>query len=309
MTTGSFTVLEKDPMFSQISVLDKWVKVYDSTGALRCWGPLTTADEQGLPDGQVKIVCTFVSKIFELSRRYVSYLQTPVASQDVADVAFALLARANVFRNTGISAGVNEGPYFNVGSVFQYKDVNVLNTISELSAMTGSFEWRLVQSDGSPPSSALWLEDSVGSDRTASVFLEHGWGKRNVTSYTYKTDGSQVIVTAGAGLTTYGMRLEPEPIYGSGSSGIIPGGAQQLSFQNRVSGLAAAYRAVPRRLLNVIMAPNSLIYGTNYTEGDFVTSRVFRAGSNRASGTQRIWSVTVTIDDNGREIASLVMQP
>lgn len=322
--TGSFSITEKDPMFTKLETMSTRVKVYDSTGALRCYGPILGTDEQGRADGQVSITATFADQSYELSRRAIKSYFPPIVMNgpDVGVVTHDLLTKANAVRASGILPGVNQGPWFVSKPQYSWR-MSVLSAITELTAMDGSFEWALRYVDDTPPidtSPAMYLDllDRVGSDLSGSVFLDHGWagGNRNVQSYSYKKTGelmaNAIYARAEAGsqlgasvasMTTYNMRLEDIV-----SAGYAVTGPPLADLLARLVAFHLLYRKDPRRMLDVTLMPNGLIYGVNYVVGDTVTSRVSRAGSTRVSGAQRIWRATVNLDDNDRETASLSMQ-
>lgn len=329
--TATVKIPQTEPLYGTVTDGQSRIRVFDSTGTLRMFGPMISRDEEGGPDGLVYATLNFADQAWEFTKRIVNH--NPVfplfeKNTSVDQIAFACLNAANTDRATGIVTG-------NVTGSFPIRNIqvqlsNLAGVIQQLSALQGSFEWMLRYADVAAPYSGaptiyLDLATATGADRHATIFLEYNTGRNNVQTYKRTVgidtacnwiavygganpsiqNSGPIVATAfdSTSMTTNNSRWEDTVTVGD------------IVDQNMLQDLANAHIAIrknPRTIVDLTVNPlsNSCpIYGTDYTVGDKFTARCVVGSTTTVNGTARMWGVDISIDDNGVETPTFKMVP
>jgi hypothetical protein len=316
---ASCTIRQDDPLWKSVEAGKSMLKVYDSGGTLRLFGPVITDDEQAEGLG-AKVTISAADLSWELTKRFFAKdttgIGTTYTTTDSGAIAFAILALVNADRATGITAGT-AGSFVTRTVTYLWKQA--LQALAELGAIDSSYEWglRYVESTpGAAPTVYLDLAAQVGSDRTTSVFLEYGTGKANVMKYgRVRTidqqatrvwalgSGSTLAVEASdsAAETAYAARREDVVSYGDITNG---GLITALATAN------VAVRANAQKIVSLTTFPvNAPRFGVDYGLGDYVSARVLINNTARVNGAVRVWGGRIAIDEVGNEQPSLILTP
>lgn len=191
-----------------------------------------------------------------------------------------------------------------------------LDAIVELSSIAGSYEWSLRYVDGSPPTVYLDLVGVMGTDRTASIFLEYGTGKRNCKTYgrirSIDTHATRVwALGSGSTQAVQAYDTGAEARYHARREDVLSFG--DITVAGLLDALASQHVAVrkdPRQLVS--LAPLTTAapkYGVDYQLGDRLSARVVVNRRTRVDGAARVWGADITIDELGNETPTLRLVP
>jgi hypothetical protein len=314
--TAGVRLRQDDELWSLVAAGDTTLKVYNTAGLLQLWGPIVADEEQADGAGAtVKVTAADLS--WELARRYVGKDTTGrgliYTNQDSGVIAFDILAQLNAEHATGITAG-QTGTYVHRDVTYLWK--RALDALSELGASAGSYEWILRYVDGSPPSVFLDLVGIVGGDRTTTVFLEYGTGKRNCKSYgRVRTIDQQAtrVWALGAGSTQAVQAYDDaaEAAYSARREDVLSfGDIGSIALLDSLAAAHVAVRKDPRQLVSLTaFAKSAPKYGVDYTVGDRVSARVVVNNVIRVAGAVRVWNASIAIDELGNEQPELALVP
>ena len=319
--TAGFRITDQDPMWDRIEAGEAMLKVYDSAGSLRLYGPVVADEETGRGQGaEVQVAAADLA--WRFGKRYVAKDTTGVGttytSQDSAQIALTALAAVNADGATGVQAGNADACVTRTLTVLWKK---YLDLLSELSAIEGSYEWGLRYVDGSEgaaPSAYLDLLARWGTDRTSgsgAVFLEYGCGRRNCGGYsrarTIDQLATDVWVLGGGGtVVTRAENAGARTSFGRHEDVISYGDITTASLLDALAAAHVAIRRQPRQIWNLTPFPKlAPRYGVDYTVGDLIVGRVAVRGQTRVAGILRAWAVDVDIDELGNEKPTLRLTP
>jgi hypothetical protein len=312
--TASFRIRADDPLWDTIVTDETNLKVYDSEGNLRFYGPIIGDNEEASGQGaSVQFVAADVT--WNLGKRFTGKDTTGIGTthtgKDSGQIIYDILDQINGEKDTGVTVG-SKDTFVARTTTLLWK--NVLAVLTELGAIAGSYEWELRYVDGNPPIAYLDLREQVGGDRTSSVFLEYGTGLLNCKAYSrsrsierkatrvWALGGNSTLTAAAsnAGYETFG-RWEDVLTYSDISSAAL------------LDALVAAHVAIrsrSRTLVGLVPFPKTAPkYGVDWFAGDRVNARVVVRRSVRVSGFARIWAAGITIDELGNENPTLVLEP
>jgi hypothetical protein len=174
--TASFHIRADNQLYDRIAGGDTMLKLYDSGQRLCYYGPLV-ADEESAQGQGASVNCSSADLSWFLARRFVGKDSDGVGLQytdvDSGVIAYDLLSKVNTERPTGITAG-SADTFITRTVGYQWK--RMMDALSELGAIDGSYEWQLRYVDGTPPTVYLDLRGRFGSDQSGVVFLEYGTG-------------------------------------------------------------------------------------------------------------------------------------
>jgi hypothetical protein len=321
-----------DRFFGQLAVWQHRLRMYDSTGALRFYGPLLTreiddAGGGGAP-GLWQETLTFVDLTQQWDWRQVGrdrngapYVLT---STYPSSMAIHLLNNTNSDLATGIIAGTDGivGTQFSLSVNW----TSLMAAITELAAPYGSFEWQLRYQEVAPPYAGpptIYFDAiaKVGTDRRTSTFWElvPSSGKGNIGTTKYTESGEQLITVCNVFGSDNKIGFQGdigghEAIYNCRMGDVVSvGDISDQTMLNMVAQAHVTVRNVPRVLLEVQPPPSvsAPVYGVDYQNGDIVTVRIVvpDAGFTLVNGALRIWGVQVTVDDNGVEVPQFTLMP
>jgi hypothetical protein len=313
-STASFRVRSGTSLWSEVLAGDTMLKVYDSTHTLVFYGEIITdelsATGQG---GSVALTASDLSWRLEgrLTGKDFEGVGDEYVDRDSGLIVFDALDQVNGEQPTGIVKG-NRDSFVNRTMTLLWK--NVLELLNELGAIASSYEWRLRYVDGTPPAVYLDLLTLVGEDKSDTVFFEYGMGLNNCNAYS-RTRSMQSLATRVYALGGGGSFVAEA--YDSGAE-TIRRVERQLTYQDittpsMVDALAAAhvtFRSRPRRVVRFTPTVNTgPQFGEDWRIGDFVTARAQVSDVVDVNGRCRIWGASISIDENGNELATPRMEP
>lgn len=313
--TAGFRILATDPLWELIAAGDATLKVFDEAGNLCFYGPIVSDEEVGTGMGAT-VQVSAASIAWNLGKRFTGKDTTGVGvtytAQDAGTIMAGVLAEVNAEKPTGITIGTVDS-FLHQTTTFLWK--RVLDALNELGGISGSYEWEIGYTDGTPPTCVLNLRAQLGSDRSSSVYLEYGAGTRsNCSAYRRARtidqmatrvwalgNGSTVVSTASDATAETIHRYEDVLSYGSiGSSALL----------DALAAANVAIRKQPRVLVGLTpFPPTAPRFGVDWQRGDLVSARVVVNGSVRVEGVGRIWGASVQVDELGNEAATLQLEP
>jgi hypothetical protein len=317
--TATCVIREVDPLWTTLQTGPSRLKVYDSAGNLRFFGPVIS-DEETAEGGGASVKITAADLSFELAHRFIARdihgISTTFLNKRPDQIVSSTLSSVNGDRATGISMG-SVGSFIKLPTV-SYLWKPALDIIVELAGIDGSYEWLLRYVDGAAgaaPTVYLDLPSVTGSDLTTSVFLGYGSGKRNCSAYSRVRTVEQmatVVWAIGSGSTRVQSAHDTgaESTYNCRREDVL--NFQDIQTNNLLDALATAHvnvRSVPRSVVVLTPLPNTLRYGVDYVFGDTLTGHVTVGGQVRVNGPIRIWAADVDIDDDGQEVPTLHTVP
>lgn len=315
--TAGFRIRADDPLWEQIAAGGAMLKVYDSADVLRFYGPIISDEEEASGQGS-KVRANAADLSWRLSKRLIGKDVTaqPVGvtytAQDSGTIAYNILAAANADEATGITVGTKDTF---VARTITYLWKPALTAISELGAISGSYEWALRYTDGTPPTVQLDLPARLGQDRSATVFLEYGTGKRNCKGYRKVRSIEQLVTDiwvrgAGTNLIVNAFDAAARTAYRRHED-IVD--YSDITVTALLDALAAAHIAIrnkPRELVELTpFAKNAPRYGVDWNVGDSVSARVMIRNNVRVNGTVRAWGADIAVDELGNEQPTLKLVP
>lgn len=313
--SAGFRTREIDPLWDAIAAGETMLKVYDSGGALRLYGPVVGDVEEGRGNG-VELRVAAADLAWRLAKRFIQKDSTGAGKRytatDAGTIAYDVLAQANADGDTGIRAG-NKDVFG--GQTVTYVWKQALAAIAELGALHGSYEWQLRYVDGTPPSVYLDLKAQVGNDVTADVWFEYGTGQRNCSGYTRTRSIDQLatdlwVVGADQATTVNASDADARTLYRRHEDVVSYGDITVTALLDALAAAHVAIRKRPRSIVGVSLFPKTAPrFGVDWNVGDLVSCRVMARGKKRVDGTVRIWGADIEIDESGNERAQPILVP
>lgn len=319
VATAGFRIRANDALWDTIAGGTSNLKIYNSAGALVFYGPVITDEEsgssgQGAEGTTVKCSAADASWIFQ--KRFIGRDNAAVgqvfAATDAIQIVAQCLALINADEATGITLGnVNTA----VPQSVTYLWKRMADIVAELSQLDSSYEYSLRYVDaaaGSATAPTVYLDllSQIGSDRTATVSLDYGTGRRNCQAYsrvrtkdTLATDvwaigGSSTLVSNASDAGARASYKRHEDVLT----------VSDITNATLLTALAAANVAVRKQPRTVVsLTPFTKTgpkYGVDYSHGDTVMANVVAFNRSRFSGRVRIWTVDISIDELGNERAT-----
>lgn len=315
VSTAAFRIRQDDRLWDEVNPGDVTLKVFDSGGGLRLFGPVVSADEGASGLGATMRV-TAADMAWRLSHRFVAKDRDGIGvvytDQDSGQIMLDVLARANFGDPTGVVAGTVEAF---VPRTLTYLWKRVSDALNELGAVAGSYEWAIRYTDGTPPVCYLDLVQEMGSDRSGDVFLEYAAGRRNLAAYgrvrTLDTMANDVwALGSSATLSVEAYDSASRARYGTFEDVLTFGDIAAPSLLDALAAGHVLYRRQPKETITATpFPPLAPRYGVDYTVGDRVNARGKVAGSVRFAGRARVWGVAIAISETGEETPTLTLQP
>jgi hypothetical protein len=312
--TASFRIRADNALYDLLAAGDTMLKVYDSGQRLCYYGPVV-ADEESAQGQGASVNCSSADLSWFLARRFDGKDADGVGLQyddvDSGVIAYDLLSQVNAERPTGITAGIAD-TFITRTVGYQWK--RMLDALSELGAIDGSYEWQLRYVDGTPPTVYLDLRGRFGSDQSAVVFLEYGTGKNNCQSYSrarsIETSATRVYaLSAGSTLSSVAWDDQAETKWRL-EDVITPGEITDVAMLDDLVALQVAVRRQARSTVNLTpFAKTAPVFGTDWIIGDQVGARVVINNSVRVNGPARVWGATFAFDDSGNARPTLQLEP
>lgn len=311
--TASFSIRADDPMWVTLTETENLtLKVYDSGNALRFYGPMITDQESGTGQGAT-VGVNAADLSWEFTKRYIgkdtSGSGTTYNTMESDAIIASALATINGESATGVTIGTTGTTTTRTITVLWKRFSDLLN---ELGAITGSYEWALRYTDGTPPTVNLDLLATLGADKTNDVFFEYGTGKGNCSGYSRSRSIEQVathVYALGAANNLTAVASDAGPLRRR-EDVITYGDITVTALLDAMAAAHVAARANPRHIWTMTpfakLAPR---FGVDWEVGDLVTARVYTNGRLRIDGIARIWGVEITIDNEGNEIPSPRLAP
>lgn len=334
--TATFTIPLDSPRATDLLTQDCLLKCYrrdpvTTTRSLIFHGPVTSLQEVAVNDGQ-SLAVTATGPMWRLTKRAIpgslstagAAYGSPASMLDLGTIAGMMLDDVNGTSFTGITKGTitasKNGSY---GPIWLK---NVAEAISELSAGVGSFEYRFNPTEatgvggvgGWPQIAVMEIAPTFLTVRPDAVF-EYGTNRANVDSYERAISYDGILTRAH--MPIQGFPDAPLPGYtplitrsaateiatrGLFEEVIGDNGIAQDSLRNDVLDFHLTYRKDPRHIVTFNPALNARpAPWTDYFPGDTVRARACVRGIVRFDALFRIWGISVTIDKNGNEAASL----
>ena len=311
--TASFSIRADDPMWVTLTETENLtLKVYDSGNALRFYGPMITDQESGTGQGAT-VGVNAADLSWEFTKRYIgkdtSGSGTTYNTMESDAIIASALATINGESATGVTIGTTGTTTTRTITVLWKRFSDLLN---ELGAITGSYEWALRYTDGTPPTVNLDLLSTLGADKTEEVFFEYGTGKGNCSGYSRTRSIEQVathVWAIGSGSVLTAAASDAGPLRRR-EDVVNYSDITTTALLDAMAGAHVAARANPRNIWTMTpfakLAPR---FGADWEVGDLVTARVYTNGRLRIDGIARIWGVEITIDNEGNEIPSPRLAP
>lgn len=224
----------------------------------------------------------------------------------------------------------------NVAYTYASPSASLGAILSELSASSSGFDWRLdpieyaVRTDysgGSPrPTIARFRAASVIGSQRPDCSFEYGMGKRNLTraEHVFSRERQATSVShANASLAADPIRnrlatltATEQNLLGFGREDIIESDLATATERDQLSNLHLALRARGQRTIAITPAvydssqPQRVPqYTRDWAVGDWVKARAADAGGLWFDGYTRIWGATFRPDANGVERVELQLVP
>jgi hypothetical protein len=337
VATAGFRLRSDDSLWGTVNPGVSMLKIYNSAGVLVFYGPVITAEEVGSGGGAVTTKYTAADLMWRLGKRIIGAVPSPLGGEldyleALYDVAFintdsGVIAHSLLQTESGMRSGVSPGLRESfVPRTITFRAQKILDAITELGAIAGSYEWALRYSDLSTaaPNTFLDLEAQLGGDLSSTVFFEYGLGKNNCSGYTRSvsvenlanqmilegptSDGTQRTLSSAdaASQTTYGL-YQDYLAFGAVTAplGIAP---NDLLLDLALAHIAA--RKSPREVVQLtpfpLLSPRFLV---DWHIGDVVTARVAVGTHLQVDGQARIWGADISIGENGNETPTLLLVP
>lgn len=328
-TTATCRIHETDPLFTSVQAGTTRLKVYDSTDAMRFFGVVIAMSEDG--DGQTSHLTLnavdmtwFLSKFFgDRVDNGAGVIRNVSAGKTVQQYVLGMIS--DCFP-AGVTSPIAMGSFtgFPKSSV-TYDFKNGLEVLQELSVanVDGSYEWAWTYTEpggpGAQPVCTLNLVSALGTDKSASLFLEYGTGKNNVATFkrgrSVENQANHVFgigANIGAGLvaSTHNTTLGPESAYGYTVFDVVrfPDAMDWAHVNTKVSAEIKARSGTQETIELTSTTLGAPVYGTDYVVGDTVWVRVVTKAGTRVDSAQRITAVSISIDGNGNEIPTYRLQ-
>jgi hypothetical protein len=320
--SASFRILASEPLWAQIAVGQSRLKVYNSIGALIFYGPIISAEETGSGQG-MSIQYNAADLMWYLGKRIIGgptqggACPTGVMflNQDSGLIAHSLLSLANADANIGIAVGLRETF---LPRTVTYSFNNLLDSINELGAIAGSYEWALRYFDSAVPSVFLDLEAQMGGDVSSAVYFDYGMRKNNCSSYSrvvsQETIANQVYVE-GSDATGNRVIVREQDLASQAAQTLYQDYLQfsAITVPDLTLSLAMAHvaaRAYPREIVQLTPFPKlSPKMGADWRIGDTVSISIAGGGRVLRSGKARVWGADISLGDEGDETPSLQLVP
>lgn len=314
VNTFGFRIKGTDQCCEALAAGSSMIKVYDSAGGLITYGPVIGDDEEGSAGKGVSVQVAGADLAWRFGKRYVAKDLTGVGTSyntDSGSIAHAGLTEINTEDATGVLVG-NKDAFVSRSVTYLWK--RYLDELSELGAIEGSYEWGLRYVDGgaaTAPDVYLDLLSRLGQDRTSTVFLEYGTGRRNCSAYqrarTIDQLATDVWVLGGGGTTIVAAsNAAARAGYGRHEDVINYGDIASAALLDALAAAHVAIRRKPRQIWSLTpFAKKAPKYGVDYVVGDLVSARIVARGRTLLSGTVRIWGVDIEIDELGNERPTL----
>lgn len=326
VATASCLIDLSDPALEYLATQDCGIQVWqDKTCRFR--GPVTLDESVGdnaIPGVRVTAASPYWRLTKRLSGRSATGTNYGVfGAVDRAVIAGLIISQCNVDGETGIQVGTTSS-----GSTVSYiagPYKPTADCIKELSDAIDGFEWIEEPLFGVAGKLVEWNAGAViGGIQVDSVF-EYGreTGRHNLAKYTISRDRSTLansvwhISDDGAASTVYPPvnDYDATSILARGLYEDIADGADLTdpTIRHALTQEHVRVRKDPRIILTVTPAVRHTgedrvpLYGTDYGEGDWVPVRIVENGFTQFNGYARIYAVTVTLDNNGKESIELTL--
>ena len=326
MGGASFTVRATHPLADTLIDGEALICVYQrtsetATAVLRMVCEIVTAEESiGGDAGSVAVTCAeagFYRLQHRLVGRSAAGFNNGTAATPVnrATIAAAVIDEVNGGWSTGVIKGAMSSGGTTAINGATYKPA--MELLTELALATDGYDFvfdPLAPSTGNVAS--FRCAPTIGSTQTEAIF-EYGTGQRNVTSYKRQISRD--------GLTNFVYAMPPGfPDNTSGSvvqvsdspsilargvwEAIIPTDLVTDTARTTLCTEHVAVRKQARQRIDFVPGDAAPVYGVHYAVGDTVTARAEHpANTIRFNSTFRVYGVSVTIDDNGREAINLTL--
>ena len=333
--TASFTVPLWSDRATDLLTKDCLLKCYrtdpvTTTRSLIFHGAVTSIQETASTEGQ-SLVVTAAGPFWRLAKRAIpgslsttgAAYGSPGSQIDLGTIAGMILDDVNGTSFTGITKGsITASKNGSYGPIWLK---NVAEAWAELSAGIGSFEYRFNPTEatavggvgGWPQIATVDFAPIFLTARPNAIF-EYGTDRANVDSYERGISYEGILTRAH--MAVQGFPDAPLPGYtplitrsaaevatrGLFEEVIGDNGIAQDSLRTDVLDFHLAYRKDPRHIVTFNPALNARpAPWTDYFPGDTVRARAVVRGTVRFDALFRIWGISVTIDKNGNEAASL----
>lgn len=319
MSTAECTLDHTDPALENIAAGPCGLRVWQD-GTPRFQGPITGLSwEAGDLKRSLKVSAS--SPYFRLTKRLAGKSATGAAyvNTDRAMIAKATIDILNAENETGIqTVTVASGSTVNY-TIGPYK--YAADEVKALADATDGFDWWEQPITGTPGKLVRFNAQAVlGSIRNDAGF-EYGGGRRNVASLKMTEDWQFLanrafhILDEGPAAQTNAV-ISAEDATSRNTHGLYETIAETqgltiLALRQSLVAEHVRVRKNPRRVIEFTPVSSDAQhptrvprFGTDYFLGDFVPARVLYGNVLQFEGLARVYGVTVTIDNEGKELVA-----
>jgi hypothetical protein len=347
-TQLSFTLPLDSPYADYVLAGNCLLKAYqsidDGPQILRAVTEVVTAEEIATAEGMRSLaILAMCAGSFRLARRIVGKKRlgfTQSVARDRGLIASDLINAVNKTASGSLpDAGGMTG--VRVGSITASSTTTldpglqftpVLDAISNLSKDLDGFDWQMIPVDGIAQAASGDFASAViiGEFVAAPVYgtardlvFQYGSAGANVSEYHRQLSRANLANVVYVLPQDWGTVVSSTSAVAVGlpqgaSSAVTGAGRYEALFSDAVSSTAlrsslaqtlATIRSDAQQLLTFTPLPNVAEYGRDYGPGDTVLFQSKMGSAVRLNSTVRIYNIALSIDDLGRETASLTLTP
>lgn len=299
------------------------LRAYDNSNVLRFHGAIRTVEDV-VRGSDYSVTCTFADAGVILDGRFDSTISIFHPTQDTGRAAW-LCAKQRQDHATkyGISMGVIGDS--ESGSTVPWQEepyMHALQTIVELSESAAGFDWYINPIERTIVSGdaciGAWVLDGVIGTSKPNAIFEWGTGTNNIQDWNRTKDWTKLLNIAlsitgeqdpkdstGTRIQIQASDATSATTYGEHFDVIESFGIEDTGLRQELVDAHVAVRANPRQIYT--LSPTSALiaqptFGVDYFLGDLVRFRAMYNGTTLFDGQVRVYSVEITIDDNGQEL-------
>lgn len=324
ISSARFTVRGSHVLAPDINSADGLLlRCYDHDKVLRFHGTVRTVEDV-VRQNDYSITCTFADAGVILDGHYDSTASISHTNTDSGRLAW-LVAEQRQDHQTkhGLQMGSQDDS--ESGSTINWQEepyMHTLQTIVEFSESAAGFDWYIEPIErtleGVDPVIGAWVLDGVVGTTKSNAVFEWGTGRNNVQEWQRTKDWTKLLNLAlnitgeqdpedSAGVRQQVQASDSTSIatYGTHFDVVESFGIEDSTLRQEVVDAHIAVRKNPRQIYTLTPTSSLVsvpVFGVDYYLGDLVPFRAKHNDTILFDGLVRVYSVEITIDDNGQEL-------